>query len=82
MATALLVIDMQMGMAHRMAAGRTPVTPDAEANMAALLALFRARGLSVVHVHHDDAHPDSPFRRDQPGGQPMPCTAPVTGEPV
>lgn len=82
MATALLVIDMQMGMADRIAAGRPVAVPDAGVQVAALLALFRARGLPVVHVHHHDAHPDSPFRRDAPGGQPMPCAAPVTGEAV
>ncbi len=82
MATALLVIDMQMGMADRIAAGRTPVTPEAEAHVAALLAFFRAQGRPVVHVHHDDVHPDSPFRRDAPGGLPMPCAVPSASETV
>lgn len=82
MTTALLIIDMQMGMADRIAAGRPVAVPEAEANMAALLALFRGRGLPVVHVHHDDTHPESPFRRGLPGAAPMPCAAPVPGEAV
>ncbi len=53
---------MQMGMAERTAAGRPRANPHAEAHVAALAALFRVRGLPVVHVHHDDADPASPFR--------------------
>lgn len=82
MTTALLVIDMQMGMADRIASGRPRANPDAEDKVAALLALFRARGLPVVHVHHDDADPTSPFRRGQPGGAAMPCALPADGETV
>ncbi len=80
--TALLVIDMQMGMAERTAAGRPRVNPDAETKVAELLALFRTRGLPVVHVHHDDEDPESPFRRGTAGGAPMPCAVPIEGEPV
>lgn len=77
---ALVCIDMQMGMAERIAAGRPQANPDAEAHVAALIALFRARGLPVVHVLHDE--PGTPFRRDLPAGQPMPCALPVAGEVV
>ncbi|QYK41324.1 MAG: isochorismatase family protein [Paracoccaceae bacterium] len=82
MATGLLVIDMQMGMADRTTAGRPRANPQAEDHVAALLSLFRERGLPVVHVHHDDPDPASPFRRDAPGGAPMPCALPVAGEAV
>jgi nicotinamidase-related amidase len=82
MTTALLIIDMQMGMVSRAAAGRPRANPDAEQHIAALAALFRARGLPVVHVHHDDPDPASPFRRDTPEGAPMPCAAPLPGEAV
>ena len=80
--TALLVIDMQMGMADRIASGRDRVNPDAEARVAALLALFRDRRLPVIHVLHDDPDPASPFRKDTPGGAPMPCAVPAPGETV
>jgi nicotinamidase-related amidase len=80
MTTALVVIDMQMGMADRIAAGRLPVDAGAMDRMAALIALFRTRGLPVVHVHHDE--PGTPFARDLPSGAAMPCAAPVAGEAV
>lgn len=82
MATALLIIDMQEGMAERSAAGRPRANPQAEAHCAALLAEFRARGLPVLHVLHDDPDPQSPFRRDSALGQPMACACPAPDEPV
>lgn len=80
MTTALLCIDMQMGMADRLAAGRPHANPAAEAHVAALMALFRGRGLPVVHVLHDE--PGTPFARDLPSGAPMPCAQPMQGETV
>lgn len=82
MTTALLVIDMQEEMATRTAAGRPRANPRAEEHTAALLALFRARGLPVVHVHHHDADPASPFRLGAPSGAPMECALPLPGEKV
>ena len=82
MGAALLVIDMQIGMADRIAAGRALAVPQAEANLTALLARARALGLPVIHVHHDDPDPASPFRKGQPGGAPMPAAAPLPGETV
>lgn len=82
MTTALLVIDMQMGMAHRIAAGRALAEPEAEARVADLLALFRARGAPVVHVHHDDPDPASPFRRGSAAAEAMPCAVPAADETV
>jgi nicotinamidase-related amidase len=80
--TALVVIDMQEGMAERTRAGRERANPEAEALVAGLLTLFRARGLPVFHVLHDDPDPASPFRRHGALGQPMDCARPQEGEPV
>jgi len=80
MTTALLCIDMQMGMAERIASGRPIANAGAEERIAALIALFRDRGLPVVHVHHDE--PGTPFARDLPTGAPMPCAMPAPGEAV
>lgn len=80
MATALLVIDMQMGMAERIASGRPFANAGAEDRVASLIALFRAKGLPVVHVHHDE--PGTPFARGLPSGEVMPCAAPAPGETV
>lgn len=82
MQTALLIIDMQEGMAARTMSGRPRANPQAEERVAGLLALFRDRGLPVVHVFHDDPDPASPFRRGEPEGAPMPCAVPVSGEAV
>ena len=79
---AVLIIDMQEGMADRIRAGRQTATPDAPEKMAALLSLARAQGMPVVHVHHDDANPASPFRKGQPGAKPMACAVPLAGEKV
>lgn len=78
--TALVIIDMQMGMAERIAAGREVAVARAPENMAKVLALFRARGLPVIHVHHDEH--GTPFAKDSPSGAPMPCTLPLDSEPV
>jgi len=80
--TALLIIDMQEGMAQRTREGRDRANPQAETHVANLLALFRANSLPVIHVLHDDPDPASPFRKGQPMGEPMPCAIPATGETV
>ncbi|HQY43575.1 MAG TPA: cysteine hydrolase family protein [Paracoccaceae bacterium] len=80
MNTALLIIDMQEEMAIRTRAGRDRANPEAETHIAALLALFRARGLPVVHVHHDE--PGTAVAFDQPGGAVMACARPAPGEKV
>jgi nicotinamidase-related amidase len=78
--TALLVIDMQKEMEFRTRSGRERANPDAEAHIAELLALFRGRGLPVIHVHHDE--PGTPVAFGQPGGAVMECALPVAGETV
>lgn len=82
MAIALLVIDMQMHMADRTAAGRPRCNPDAEAHVASLLALFRSRNLPVFHVFHTDTDPTSLFRKGLHEAEPMPCARPIDGEQV
>jgi nicotinamidase-related amidase len=79
---AVLVIDMQEGMADRIRAGRETATPDAPARIAALLAAARATGTRVIHVLHDDPNPTSPFRKGEPGASPMPCAVPQADETV
>lgn len=82
MTRAVLVIDMQEGMADRIRAGRPTAIPAAPDRIADLLADARARGVPVLHVHHDDPDPASPFRKGQPAGAPMTCAAPLPGEAV
>ena len=79
---AVLIIDMQDGMADRIRAGRPTATPDAPDRIAALLSGARAMGTPVIHVLHDDPNPASPFRKGEPGAKPMPCAVPKSGETV
>lgn len=69
-------------MADRIRSGRQTATADAPDRIAALLADARGRGTPVIHVLHDDPHPDSPFRKGEPGAKPMPCAVPQPSETV
>lgn len=80
--TALLIIDMQMAMAERIAAGRAAVNPEAGAAIARLAAACRAKGVAVVHVRHHEADPASPFHPDVASARPMPCDVALPGEAV
>jgi nicotinamidase-related amidase len=80
MTTALLVIDFQMEMARRIAAGMGHANPEAGARIADLLALFRARGLPVIHIQHHNPDPASRFHKDAPTALIQPCAAPAPGE--
>jgi nicotinamidase-related amidase len=82
MVTALLIIDLQEGMAIRTREGRERVNPGAEARVTDLRAVFAARGLPVVHVFHDEADPASSFYPGAPGHAPLPCAVPAPGEAV
>ncbi len=78
--TALLVVDVQAGFAD--AAWGPRNNPDAEANIAALLAGWRAAGAPVIHVHHDSPAPTGRLRRGTPGHAPKPEAMPLADEPV
>ncbi|MFC3182517.1 isochorismatase family protein [Cypionkella sinensis] len=82
MATALLVIDVQMAFVERRAKGFVWGNPEAETSIAALLKAFRDKGLPMVHVHHHDPNPGDSFHADQPGSAVQPCAAPLAGEAV
>ena len=82
MGIGLLVIDMQMQIADRIAAGRQRCNLDAEDHVASLLALFRKKGLPVFHVWHHDTDISSACRRGLQGADPMPCALPIAGEEV
>lgn len=82
MKTALLVIDVQMALAHEDASGTERSCPEAEKNIAALLEKFRSSGDPVIHIHHHGTDPDDPFHPDAAGAEVQPFAMPKAGEPV
>ena len=77
MKTALVVIDVQMALAHDDANGAERSCPQAEQNIKALLAAFRERGNTVVHVHHHGRDPEDPFYENAEGSLVQPYAKPT-----
>jgi nicotinamidase-related amidase len=77
---ALLVIDMQAGFDDPAWGARNNAC--AEAQVAALLAGWRAVGAPAIHVHHNSPDADGRLRADTPGVAPKPEAAPAAGEPI
>ncbi len=63
--TALIIIDVQDGLDDPVHGQRN--NPDAESNMARLLADWRAKKRPIYHVQHMSVHPNSTLRPDRPG---------------
>ncbi len=78
--TALLVIDVQMAFVQWDEQGRARSTPEAENNIARLLAAFRAAGGRVVHVHHHSHEEGSLFTAGLPGNLVQESAKPLAGE--
>jgi nicotinamidase-related amidase len=79
-AVALLVIDVQQGLDSPSLGLRN--NPQAEANIARLLAVWRERDLSIVHIQHCSTEPDSPLRPELPGNAFKQEVQPLADEPV
>jgi nicotinamidase-related amidase len=77
---ALLIIDMQRGMAEARAGRRK--NPQAEDNIALLLAAWRQTGQPVVHVRHLSRSPTSAFWPGQSGAEFQPRFEPLATEHV
>jgi nicotinamidase-related amidase len=76
----LIIIDMQVGMTWPESRERN--NPGAEQVIAQLLADWRVRNGSVVHVRHISRTPGSPFWPGQPGVEFQPALAPLPSEHV
>lgn len=75
---ALIIIDMQQGMATEKAGERN--NPQAEANIQRLLATWRQSQQPVVHVRHLSRSPESPFWPGQSGVLFQPAFEPLATE--
>lgn len=79
-ATALIVIDVQKAIDHPKWGRRN--NPQAEANIARLLAAWRDTERPIYHIRHDSTFSDSPYRPGQDGNAFKPEVAPRPGETV
>jgi len=77
---ALLVIDVQKAIDHPSWGERN--NPQAEANIAALLAAWRDSGRPIYHVRHDSTEMQSHYRPGQPGHEFKAEAMPHAGEAV
>ena len=77
---ALIVIDLQKAIDHPSWGERN--NPDAEKNVAALLAAWRTSHRPIYHVRHDSTEPESHYRPGQPGNEFKPEARPLPGEVV
>jgi nicotinamidase-related amidase len=75
---ALLIIDVQKGLSAPSLGLRN--NPDAEINIAALLASWREQRRPVVHIRHCSVKPASPLRPELPGNAYKDEVKPLVGE--
>jgi len=80
--TALVVIDVQQAFAEMAAAGAERNNPEAEGNIAAVIAAFRDAGAPVIHIRHASREPGSALRPDATGYAVMDVARERDGEPV
>ncbi len=76
--TALLIVDVQQGMDAPELGTRN--NPDAESNIAILLAHWRDRSAPVIHVKHNSTEPASPLRPGIPGNEIKDAVKPLPEE--
>lgn len=77
---ALIVIDVQQAFNDPSWGQRN--NPQAEQNIARLLAGWRATGRPLFHIQHRSQRPGSLFHPDAPGFRVKPEAEPLAGEPV
>lgn len=78
--TALVLIDVQQAFLDPGWGERN--NPQAESNIARLLAAWRDSGRPVRHVVHDSVEPGSPLRPNSTGNAIQGLATPMTSEPV
>ncbi|HTS29163.1 MAG TPA: cysteine hydrolase family protein [Bryobacteraceae bacterium] len=79
----MLVIDVQKAIDHPDWARHGPRNhPEAEQNIARLLAAWRGKSFPIYHVRHDSVMPGSHYRPGQEGNQFKPEAQPMPGEAI
>ena len=78
--TVLIIIDVQEAIDDPRWGPRNNL--EAEANIAALIAAWRAESLPLVHIRHDSVDTASPYAPHGPGHRFKRCAAPLDGETV
>jgi nicotinamidase-related amidase len=78
--TVLIVIDVQQAFLDPRWGERN--NPQAESNIARILAAWRASGRPIRHVVHDSTEPNSLLRPDSPGNAIQAAALPVANEPI
>jgi len=76
----LIVVDVQEAIDDPRFGARNNI--GAEANIASLIAAWRAEKLPLVHIRHDSVDVGSPYTPDGPGHRFKACAAPLEGETV
>jgi nicotinamidase-related amidase len=78
---ALVIIDVQNAIDHPQweQYGKRN-NPDAERQIARLLAAWRERNLPIYYIRHDSRYPDSTYRPGQPGNEFKSEVKPLPGE--
>ena len=77
---ALLIIDVQKGFEDPRWGQRN--NPDAESNIALLLAEWRRNRLPIVHIQHCSVEPNSPLRPELPGNAFKDVARPMNDETI
>ncbi|VAW21665.1 Uncharacterized isochorismatase family protein YrdC, partial [hydrothermal vent metagenome] len=80
--TALLIIDVQEAFSERLALGHKRNNPNAEANIARILARFRQFSLPIFHIRHASTDPASLFSPEKSGFAPQAFVQEHAGERV
>jgi nicotinamidase-related amidase len=78
--TALIVVDVQQAFLDSRFGERN--NPQAESNIARLLAAWRSGERPIRHIVHDSVEPNSLLRPDAPGNAIQAVAAPKAGEPI
>lgn len=77
---ALVIIDVQYGLDSPQLGKRN--NPDAESNMALLLAKWRTNSATVIHVKHNSTEPNSTLCAGQAGNEIKDIVQPLANEPL